>query len=48
MDINYNKTYKDHYLNIKKVYPSVFALKIFLGKNPNFSLRDYDFGEKDS
>ena len=38
--------YRNHYLNIHKVYPSVFALKIFLGKNPNFSLRDYDFRGK--
>jgi SAM-dependent methyltransferase len=46
VSINYNKEYKDHYLNINKVYPSVFALKFFLGKNPNFSLRDYDFKGK--
>ena len=46
MKINYNKSYKLHYQNINKVYPSVFSLKIFLGRNPNFSLREYDFKNK--
>tara|TARA_B100000941_G_C28463700_1_gene532245 strand:- start:189 stop:875 length:687 start_codon:yes stop_codon:yes gene_type:complete len=46
MRINYNNSYKEHYKNINKVYPSVFSLKIFLGRNPNFSLRDYNFKDK--
>jgi len=31
--------YLKHYRSISKVYPSIFALKIFLGKNPNLNLR---------
>ena len=32
--------YEDHYLKIDKTYPSVVALKFFLGNNPDFSLRN--------
>jgi len=31
--------YEDHYLQINKTYPSVVALKFFLGNNPDFTLR---------
>ncbi len=42
----YSKNYRNHYKNIQKVYPSVFSLKIFLGNNPYFSLKDVDFKDK--
>ena len=42
----YTENYVNHYLNIKGVYPSVFALKMFLGKNPDLDLRDEDFSGK--
>ena len=32
--------YRSHYLKIDKTYPSVFALKIFLGNNPDFRLKE--------
>jgi tellurite methyltransferase len=32
--------YRGHYLKINKTYPSVFALKIFLGNNPDFRLKE--------
>ena len=38
--------YLKHYKSITKVYPSVFALKIFLGKNPNLNLRNKKFKGK--
>ena len=42
----YTENYINHYLNIKGVYPSVFELKMFLGKNPDLDLRDEDFHGK--
>lgn len=33
-------------MNINQVYPSVFALKMFLGKNPDLDLRGEDFSGK--
>ena len=38
--------YYKHYKSIKKVYPSIFALKIFLGNNPNLNFRDTKFKGK--
>jgi SAM-dependent methyltransferase len=32
--------YINHYLKIKKTYPSVLALKLFLGNNPGFNLKN--------
>lgn len=42
----YSKKYRDHYLNINKVYPSIFALKMFLGMNPDLNLRGENFEDK--
>lgn len=39
----YTENYKNHYLNIDGVYPSVLALKFFLGKNPELNFRNVDF-----
>ena len=41
-----NQEYIDHYLSIGEVFPSVLALKLFLGHNPNFSFRDKDLKGK--
>ena len=38
--------YSGHYLKIRSVYPSVLALKFFLGNNPEFSLRGENFKSK--
>ena len=38
--------YDQHYIKIKGVYPSVFALKMFLGKNPEFNLTNINFNNK--
>lgn len=38
--------YRNHYLQISKTYPSAFALKCFLGKNPHFSLRGENIAGK--
>lgn len=42
----YQDLYKNHYLRIKSTYPSVFALKCFLGKNPLLKLQSEDFSGK--
>lgn len=44
--MNAQDNYRQHYLNIDAVYPSVFALKMFLGKNPRFSMNGTDFKGK--
>ena len=37
------QNYIDHYLKINNVYPSVFAIKFFLGNNPKLNFnRDYN------
>ena len=41
--VNY---YRNHYLNIGKTYPSSFALKCFLGNNPELNLSRLDFSGK--
>lgn len=41
-----NQEYIDHYLRISKVYPSVLALKLFLGNNPDFSFKNHDLSGK--
>ena len=41
-----NQEYIDHYLRIGKVYPSILALKLFLGHNPNFSFKTHDLRGK--
>ena len=41
-----NQAYIDHYLRIGKVYPSILALKLFLGNNPNFSFKTHDLRGK--
>ena len=43
---NFHKEYRNHYLKEKKIYPSVFALKLFLGNNPNLSLQANSFKGK--
>lgn len=35
-----SENYKKHYLATHQVYPSVFALKFFLGRNPNHDSRE--------
>ena len=42
----YTENYRDHYLSIDDVYPSVFALKFFLGNNPDLNLRELNFKGK--
>jgi len=46
----YQDNYRKHYLKItENVYPSVFALKFFLGNNPNFNFKkniNHDLSEK--
>ena len=44
----YQKNYINHYLKINSIYPSVFSLKMFLGRNPdlNFSSDNTDFSGK--
>ena len=42
----YSQNYIDHYLGIDVVYPSVHALKMFLGRNPDLNLRDVEFEGK--
>ena len=34
-----NNRYRDHYVEINKTYPSVLALKLFLGNNPDFDIK---------
>ncbi len=41
-----HKEYRNHYLKEKQIYPSVFALKLFLGNNPNLSLQVNSFKGK--
>lgn len=41
-----SEEYIKHYLGIKNTYPSAFALKAFLGKNPKFSLQGTNFKDK--
>ncbi len=38
--------YDQHYKKIKDVYPSVFALKMFLGKNPMLNFKTINFKNK--
>ena len=40
------KLYRKHYLNINSCYPSVFALKFFLGRNPELNLANVNFSGK--
>lgn len=40
------QNYIGHYTKIDKVYPSAFALKVFLGKFPDFNFRDVNFTGK--
>lgn len=44
----HQKNYINHYLKISSIYPSVFSLKMFLGRNPdlNFSSDNTDFSGK--
>jgi SAM-dependent methyltransferase len=42
----YTQNYIDHYLGIDQVHPSVFALKMFLGKNPDLNLTGIDYAGK--
>lgn len=44
--MEYGAGYKNHYLNITKTYPSVLALKLFLGNNPEFTMRNVDLENK--
>tara|TARA_B110000014_G_C20041099_1_gene541122 strand:- start:82 stop:768 length:687 start_codon:yes stop_codon:yes gene_type:complete len=41
-----NKKYTDHYLRIDEIFPSVLALKLFLGNNPIFTFRDHNLNNK--
>ena len=38
--------YIEHYLKINHTYPSVFALKMFLGKNPLLNMKEVIFKNK--
>jgi SAM-dependent methyltransferase len=40
--VDQNKSYIDHFLGIDRVYPSIFALKFFLGRNPKHQLNEHD------
>ena len=42
----YSQSYIDHYTNIAEVFPSVFALKMFLGRNPELYFKRSDFKGK--
>lgn len=42
----YSTDYVNHYLGIQRVYPSVFSLKMFLGRHPNLDLRSLDLEGK--
>ena len=42
----YTRNYINHYLNIQNVYPSVFSLKMFLGRNPDLNLRGLEYSGK--
>ncbi len=44
--VSYQKEYREHYLKINNVFPSSISLKLFLGKNPNFSMQGVDFKGK--
>ena len=46
MNEEHYEKYKQHYLKIHETYPSVFALKMFLGRNPKLNLRNIDFNSK--
>lgn len=41
-----NKPYRDHYLSISKTYPSVIALKFFLGNNPELNVKRSELIDK--
>ena len=43
---NNNIAYDEHYIKINETYPSVFALKMFLGKNPQLNMNNFDFKNK--
>jgi len=43
---DYSENYVKHYLNINAVYPSVFALKMFLGRSPELNFTNIDFSKK--
>ncbi|MEH6632613.1 MAG: methyltransferase domain-containing protein [Halopseudomonas aestusnigri] len=41
-----NNEYVEHYLNTSNVFPSVLALKLFMGNNPNFSFKEHELKGK--
>lgn len=45
-DPKVNDEYIEHYLQIDRVFPSVLALKLFLGNNPSFSFRNIPLKDK--
>lgn len=46
MNIEDNSSYSKHYLKIYKTYPSVFALKMFLGTSPYLDITNLNFKNK--